>query len=142
MPHRAAVAAELLFSIAAIPVANAAEVAQAGVLPPPEAAPGRGGGAGGAIPSLPEIAPAPPPQPGPELPPRPEQPVPAAPLSEAPRFVLRDVRIEGNTVLDEQAIRDIVSPYLGKPVSFADLEEILSRPRHAATTGSSAIPPP
>jgi hemolysin activation/secretion protein len=38
-------------------------VAQAGVLPSPEAAPGRGGGAGGAIPSLPEIAPAPLPQP-------------------------------------------------------------------------------
>jgi hemolysin activation/secretion protein len=122
MPPRAAAAA-LLFSIAGFPVANAAEMAQAGVLPPPEAAPGRGGGAGGAIPSLPEIVPAPPPQHGPELPPRPEQPAPA-PLSEAPRFVLRDVRIEGNTVLGEQAISDVVSPYLGKPVSIADLEEI------------------
>jgi hypothetical protein len=119
MPPRAAAA--LLFSIAGIPAANAAEVAQAGVLPPPEAAPGRGGGAGGAIPSLPEIAPAP--QPAPELPPRPPQPAPA-PLSEAPRFVLRDVKIEGNTVLDEQAIRKIVSPYIGKLVSIADLEEI------------------
>ena len=123
MPHRAAVAAALLWSIAIIPTANAAEMAQAGVLPPPEAAPGRGGGAGGAIPRLPEITPAPPPQPSPELPARPPQPAPA-PLSEAPRFVLRDVKIEGNTVLDEQAIRDVVSPYLGKPISIADLEEI------------------
>src|SRR5215469_1505300 len=124
MPHRAAViAAALLSSIAIIPVANATEVAQTGVLPPPEAAPGRGGAAGGAIPRLPEITPAPPPQPSPELPARPPQPAPP-PLSEAPRFVLRDVKIEGNTVLDEQAIRDVVSPYLGKPISIADLEEI------------------
>jgi hemolysin activation/secretion protein len=123
MPSRIAVAAALLSSLAGIPVANAADVAQAGVLPPPEAAPGRGGGAGGAIPALPEIAPAPPPQPGPELPPGPVQPAPT-PLSKAPRFVLRDVKIEGNTVLDEPAIREIVAPYLGKPVSIADLEEI------------------
>src|SRR6516164_5685179 len=100
-------------------------LAQAGGLPPLEAAPGRGGGAGGAIPRLPEITPGPAPRLGPELP-VPEQPAPG-PLSEAPRFVLRDVRIEGNTVLDQQAIRDVVSPYLGKPVSIADLEEIRRR---------------
>ena len=100
-------------------------LAQAGGLPPLEAAPGRGGGAGGAIPRLPEITPGPAPRPGPELP-VPEQPAPG-PLSEAPRFVLRNVTIEGNTVLDQQAIRDIVSPYLGKPVSIADLEEIRRR---------------
>jgi hemolysin activation/secretion protein len=123
MPHPATVAAALLSSIAIIPAANAAEMAQAGVLPPPEAAPARGGGAGGAIPRLPEITPAPPPQPSPELPARPPQPAPA-PLSEAPQFVLRDVKIEGNTVLDEQAIHNVVAPYLGKPVSIADLEEI------------------
>ena len=41
--------------------------------------------------------------------------------------MLRDVKIEGNTVLDEQAIRDIVSPYLGKPVNTEDLEEIRRR---------------
>src|SRR6516165_270023 len=123
MPHRAAVAAALLWSIAIIPTANAAEMARAGVLPPPEAAPGRGGAAGGAIPRLPEITPAPPPQPGPELPARPTQPAPA-PLSGAPQFVLRDVKIDGNTVLDEHEIHNVVAPYLGKPVSIADLEEI------------------
>jgi len=34
------------------------------------------------------------------------------------------VRILGNTVLDETAIRGVVDPYPGKPVSTADLEEI------------------
>ena len=38
--------------------------------------------------------------------------------------MLRDVKIEGNTVLDEHEIHDVVAPYLGKPVSIADLEEI------------------
>jgi hypothetical protein len=94
----AAVAAALLFSIAGIPVANGAELAQEGVLPPPEATPGRGWGAGGAVPRLLEIAPAPPPHPAPELPPR-----------------------AGTTAAG------VVSPYLGKPVSIADLEEIRRR---------------
>ena len=34
------------------------------------------------------------------------------------------MRILGNTVLDETAIRGVVDPYPGKPVSTADLEEI------------------
>ena len=34
------------------------------------------------------------------------------------------MRILGNTVLDEAAIRGVVDRYLGKPVSTADLEEI------------------
>jgi hemolysin activation/secretion protein len=38
--------------------------------------------------------------------------------------VLRDVNITGNTVLDEGAIRGVVDPYLGKPVTTGDLEEI------------------
>jgi hemolysin activation/secretion protein len=79
-------------------------------------------------------------RPSPELPPvQPTQPLPsglaapvpppppsepAQPLRQTPRFVLRDVKIIGNTVLDEAAIRDVVDPYLGKPVTTADLEEI------------------
>jgi len=98
-------------------------VAQAGGLPPLEAFPERRGGAGGAVPSLPVIPPSPPPQPSIELPP----PQPAPALREAPRFVLRDVRIEGNTVFDEEAIHDVVSPYLGKPITTEDLEEIRRR---------------
>jgi len=95
-------------------------VAQAGGLPPLKGLPAP---REQAVPNLPVIPPSPPPQPNIELPPTPPQP-PLAPLREAPRFVLRDVNIEGNTVLDEQAIRDAVSPYLGKPVTTADLEEM------------------
>jgi hemolysin activation/secretion protein len=38
--------------------------------------------------------------------------------------VLRDVNIIGNTVLDEATIRGVVDPYLSKPVTIGDLEEI------------------
>jgi hemolysin activation/secretion protein len=128
------VIAAFLSGVAGISSANAGDVAvrsatsammtvaQAGGLPPFEASPERRGGAGGAVPSLPEITPSPLPQPSIELPPT--APQPALALREAPRFVLRDVRIEGNSVLDEQAIRDVVLPYAGKPVSTEDLEEI------------------
>jgi hemolysin activation/secretion protein len=37
---------------------------------------------------------------------------------------LRDVDIVGNTVLDGASIRGVVDPYIGKPVTMADLEEI------------------
>jgi hemolysin activation/secretion protein len=46
------------------------------------------------------------------------------PLAQGPRFVLRDVAITGNTVLDLAAIRSVVDTYIGKPVTTADLEEI------------------
>jgi hemolysin activation/secretion protein len=46
------------------------------------------------------------------------------PLGQGPRFVLRDVDITGNTVLDQAAIRGVVDPYIGKLVTTADLEEI------------------
>jgi hemolysin activation/secretion protein len=57
------------------------------------------------------------------LPPQP-QPPEGAPLTRGPRFVLRDVTIVGDTVLNAAAIRGVVDPYLGKPVTTADLEEI------------------
>jgi hemolysin activation/secretion protein len=56
--------------------------------------------------------------------PVPAPPPEAASLRQGPRFVLRDVNIIGNTVLDEAAIRGVVDPYLGKPVTTGDLEEI------------------
>jgi hemolysin activation/secretion protein len=59
--------------------------------------------------------------------PLPPQPSEGAPLAQGPRFVLRDVTIVGNTVLDAAAIRGVVDPYLGKPVTTADLEEIRRR---------------
>ncbi len=45
-------------------------------------------------------------------------------LSSTPRFVLRDIRLEGNTVLDEPSIRETVAPYIGRQVSTADLDDI------------------
>ncbi len=54
-------------------------------------------------------------------------PAAAAPLSAAPRFMFLDYRIEGASVLDDAAVRDTVAPYLGKPTSIADLEEIRRR---------------
>lgn len=74
-------------------------------------------------PELPPIQPSPSP-PSSLAVPVPPQPSGGAPLAQGPRFVLRDVTIVGNTVLDEAAIRGVVDPYLGKPVTTADLEEI------------------
>jgi hemolysin activation/secretion protein len=96
------------------------------------------GGALPIAPTLPETLPETRGRPSPELPPIqpspsppsslavpvPPQPSAGAPLGQGPRFVLRDVKIVGNTVLDEAAIRGVVDPYLGKPVTTADLEEI------------------
>jgi len=75
-------------------------------------------------PTLPPVQPSAPPPPGLTA------PVPAPPseavlpLRQGPRFVLRDVNIIGNTVLDQASIHDVLAPYIGKPVSSADLEEI------------------
>jgi hemolysin activation/secretion protein len=91
-----------------------------GALPGFPVPPGTGGGPSSA---LPEIRPSPPPQPNLTLPgPPPTEAVP--PLSQGPRFVLRGVEIVGNTVLDEASIRGVVDPYLAKPVTTSDLEEI------------------
>jgi hemolysin activation/secretion protein len=84
----------------------------------PDLSPRRGSGA---APELPRLEPAAPP-------PSDVAPAPAAaaskPLSTAPIFVLRGVKIEGNTVLDQAAIDKIVVPHIGKPASIASLEEI------------------
>lgn len=74
-------------------------------------------------PQLPPVQPSPSP-PSSLTVPMPPQPSEGAPLAQGPRFVLRDVTIAGNTVLDQAAIRGVVEPYLGKPVTTADLEEI------------------
>ena len=81
--------------------------------------PRRSGGA----PELPPIEPKPPPQPGVTAP-TPPLPPKAPPLSSAPIFVLRAIKVEGNTALDDPSIQKIAAPYIGKPVSVADLEEI------------------
>jgi hemolysin activation/secretion protein len=74
-------------------------------------------------PELPPVQPSQPPTPTLTLPTTPPPPAPL-PLGQGPRFVLRGVDITGNTVLDQAAIRGIVDPYIGKPVTTADLEEI------------------
>ncbi|HTW50280.1 MAG TPA: ShlB/FhaC/HecB family hemolysin secretion/activation protein [Stellaceae bacterium] len=51
-------------------------------------------------------------------------PAAQGPLSQAPQFVLRAVRLDGNSRLDQATIDGVIAPYLNKPTSFADLEEI------------------
>ena len=81
---------------------------------------------GGAAQELPQIAPRP--RPAPEAPePTTAAPTPPDALRDAPRFPLRDITIDGNTVLDPKAIDDIVAPHRGKLVTIADLEEIRRR---------------
>src|SRR5439155_13086181 len=77
----------------------------------------------GAAPELPQIEPKPLPRPSITAP----VPAPAqggAPLSTAPIFVLRALRIEGNSTLDERLIQDIIAPYIGKPISIGGLEDV------------------
>jgi hemolysin activation/secretion protein len=76
----------------------------------------------GPAPPLPDIEPAAAEHPAPAAPPA--APPAAVPLDTAPRFVLLGYKIDGNTVLEEAAVRDIIAPYLNKPVSIADLEEM------------------
>ena len=75
----------------------------------------------GAAPELPSVEPAAPPQPGIAAP---AAAAPARKLSEAPIFVLRGVKIEGNSVLDDAAIREVVAPHIDQPASIASLEEL------------------
>jgi hemolysin activation/secretion protein len=77
----------------------------------------------GAAPELPPIEPKPPPQPSVTAP-APALPPKAPPLSSAPIFVLRAIKVEGNTALDDPSIQNVAAPYIDKPVSIADLEEI------------------
>ncbi|HEV2302014.1 MAG TPA: ShlB/FhaC/HecB family hemolysin secretion/activation protein [Stellaceae bacterium] len=108
------------------PVARAADISPVAPLgsglPPIEVAPEA---RGQAVPKLPELPLRPAPSPEFPLPP---VPAPTAPrLKKAPLFVLRGVKIVGNTVIDAKSIDAVVAPYVGKPVSAADLEEIRRR---------------
>jgi hemolysin activation/secretion protein len=79
---------------------------------------------GGLSPQLPEISPRPPPAPSITVPAPPPPSGAGPPLRQGPQFVLRDVKFTGDTVLDEASIHDVLAPYLGKPVTAADLDEI------------------
>jgi hemolysin activation/secretion protein len=54
-------------------------------------------------------------------------PPPAARLSEAPRFLLHDIVVEGNTVLGTAAIDAVIANYRGKMMSVADLDDVRQR---------------
>jgi len=91
---------------------------------------------GGAAPELPPLELARPPQqpvanaganPGARPGANPGAQAPAQPLSTVASFVLRGVRLEGNTVLGEADIDKIVQPYLEKAVSLATIEDIRRR---------------
>jgi hemolysin activation/secretion protein len=77
---------------------------------------------------LPELPPAGAPSSKLQLPPV-AVPAPAAPSAGAagPQFLLRDVRIEGGTVFDPEALAAIWRPFVGRPVGAADLEELRQR---------------
>jgi hemolysin activation/secretion protein len=75
----------------------------------------------GAAPELPQIEPAAPPQP--EIA-APATSPPQQRLSTAPLFVLRGVRINGNTVLDQRSIDAVADSYIGHPASITSLEEM------------------
>jgi hemolysin activation/secretion protein len=84
---------------------------------------------GGAAAPLPEPQPAAPPaiEAAPTTAPSPassQAPAAAEPLPQGPRFLLRGVRIEGNTVLDQATIETVVGPFINKPVAISDLEEM------------------
>jgi hemolysin activation/secretion protein len=90
------------------------------VIPPDETTSRREG----AAPPLPPIEPtAPKGTPSPALP-TVQQPAPQGPLSQTPQFVLHGIRLEGNTRLDKATVDGVVDPYLNKPVSLADLDQI------------------
>ncbi|HEY1299857.1 MAG TPA: POTRA domain-containing protein, partial [Stellaceae bacterium] len=111
--RRAVPAAAMAWAIAGV----SAHAQTPGIGPPPSLPEHRG------APIVPQLQPGAPPPPSLAVPA--PTAAPAAPTTKAgPRFVLRDVKITGNTVLDPAAIRAIVAPYLGKPVGSDDLEEI------------------
>ncbi|HVC51182.1 MAG TPA: ShlB/FhaC/HecB family hemolysin secretion/activation protein [Stellaceae bacterium] len=95
--------------------AAAPVVAQASPLPARHAGPEQ---------PLPRVAPAAPSHSAVAAPP---PPGPAARLSQAPRFRLRNIAVDGDTVLGSAAIEKVIAPYRGKLVSIADLDEIRRR---------------
>ena len=77
----------------------------------------------GAAPNLPPIEPSAPSRPS--IPTLPVQPRAGGEYSpDAPRFLLRGVKVIGSSVLDEQSVQQVAARFLGRPVGVQDLEEI------------------
>jgi hemolysin activation/secretion protein len=81
------------------------------------------GAPGSARQTLPQFVPKPDTPPAVTAPPQ-EAPPPVSHLSDAPKFLLRAVKVEGSTILSEDRIQEIVKPYLEHEVDTNDLEEI------------------
>ena len=78
---------------------------------------------GGSAPALAPIEPALPSRPGnPSIPPQPSPP--GTNLPNQAIFVLKGVRIIGNTVFDQAAIDKVAAPFLNHPVGLGDIDEI------------------
>jgi hemolysin activation/secretion protein len=79
---------------------------------------------GGGAPELPRFDLPPRAQPAAPAPPpahiAPPQPLPA----EEPAFVLKGVRVDGNSVLDQSDLDHVTAPFIGRPVGLRDLEQI------------------
>ncbi len=73
---------------------------------------------------LPEYAPAVP-APGLQLPPVPREGAP--PPAEGPRFQVRGFRFLGHTVYSDEVLQAIAAPFVGRPITLADLEELRHR---------------
>jgi hemolysin activation/secretion protein len=80
---------------------------------------------GGGAPELPPLEPASPALPAaPPSPPVPAAPLPEAPPTDKPAFLLKGVRVDGNSVLDQSDLDRVVAPFLNRPAGLRDLEAI------------------
>ena len=50
-----------------------------------------------------------------------------APVPAGPTFILKEVKITGSTVFKPEVLQSLYQPYLGKKVSFQDLDEITKK---------------
>lgn len=62
-----------------------------------------------------------------EAPLLPERAAPAPAAAAGPSFVLRAVRFVGNTIFPDEQLQAVVAPWLGKAVTFADLQAIAAQ---------------
>jgi hemolysin activation/secretion protein len=94
--------------------------AQAPVAPDANPLPDR---RGGGAPALAPVEPLSPPRAAnPTIPPQPSPPGPALPNQAI--FVLKGIKVTGNTVFDQAAIDKVAAPFLNHPVGLRDIEEI------------------
>jgi len=79
---------------------------------------------GGGAPQLPELQPTAPPPPETAPPAKPPRARVGGSLSAEPAFILKAVKVTGNTVLDKASIDKVVAPFLNQPIGLRQIEEI------------------